>query len=101
MQGVDLFRPATVTVRNCRHAHRAEAVRARWRMGASWAWLLDATFDEDRAPDYKDHGPARRGSPLTLAVDTVSRAARPAIAIRRKRARSSYHFARAILGQTR
>jgi predicted transposase YbfD/YdcC len=98
----------------------AAAARAPRHIETSLHWLLGdrrsakghTSFDEDRARNRKDRGPASRAILRKFALDPVPhragamgprllRAARPDITIRRKRSRSSNHFARAILGQMR
>ena len=37
--------------------HLAKAVRAHWAIENSLHWVLDVTFDEDRARNRKDNGP--------------------------------------------
>lgn len=80
----------------------AHAVRAHWRIETSQHWVLDTTFDEDRARNRKDHGPENLAILRRLALN-VLRNARPKISIRRKRKRSGWsdEFARTILGQMR
>ena len=80
----------------------AQAVRAHWRIETSQHWVLDMTFDEDRARNRKDHGPENLAILRRLALN-VLRNARPKISIRRKRKRSGWsdEFARTVLGQMR
>lgn len=80
----------------------ANAARAHWRIETSLHWVLDTTFDEDRARNRKDHGPENLAILRKLALN-VLRSARPDISIRRKRKRSGWSddFARTILGQMR
>ena len=80
----------------------ANAVRAHWRIENSLHWVLDVTFDEDRARNRRDHGPENLTTLRKLALN-VLRSARPDISIRRKRKRSGWsdEFARSILGQMR
>ena len=47
----------------------AAAVRAHWRIENSLHWVLDVTFDEDRARNRCDHGPEN----LTILRNTKSR----------------------------
>jgi predicted transposase YbfD/YdcC len=77
----------------------AHAVRAHWLI-ESTHWVLDTTFDEDRARNRKDHGPENLAILRKLALN-VLRGARNDISIRRKRKRSGWsdEFARSILGQ--
>ena len=99
------------TTRACRYylssavltaAGFAAAVRAHWRIENSLHWVLDVTFDEDRARNRRDHGPANLATLRKLALN-VLRSARPDISIRRKRKRSGWSddFARTVLGQMR
>ena len=83
-------------------AQFAQAVRAHWRIENSQHWILDVTFNEDRARNRCDHGPQNLATLRRLALN-VLRAAQPDISIRRKRKRSGWsdEFARSILGQMR
>ena len=80
----------------------AAAVRAHWRIENSLHWVLDTSFDEDRARNRRDHGPENLAILRKLALN-VLRTARPGISIRRKRKRSGWSddFARSVLGQMR
>lgn len=60
----------------------AQAVRAHWRIENSLHWVLDTTFDEDRARNRKDHGPANLALLRKLALN-VLRTARLKISIKR------------------
>jgi len=79
-----------------------EAARAHWSIENGLHWVLDVTFDEDRARNRKDHGPENLATLRKLALNLLNRA-RPAISVRRKRKRSGWSndFARSILGQMR
>jgi predicted transposase YbfD/YdcC len=99
---------ATVT----RHYHVASraltpqaylsAARAHWTIENGLHWVLDVTFDEDRARNRKDHGPENLATLRKLALNVLRRA-RPDISIRRKRKRAGWSnaFAQSILGQMR
>ena len=80
----------------------AAAVRAHWGIENGLHWVLDTTFDEDRARNRKDHGPENLATVRKLALN-VLRSARPRISIRRKRKRSAWsdEFARSVIGQMR
>lgn len=80
----------------------AKAVRAHWAIENSLHWVLDMTFDEDRARNRKDHGAENLAVIRKLALN-VLRAARPKISINRKRKRSGWSddFARTVIGQMR
>ena len=80
----------------------AETVRAHWQIENGLHWVLDTTFDEDRARNRRDHGPENLAILRKLALN-VLRSARPDISIRRKRKRSGWSdaFARSVLGQMR
>jgi len=80
----------------------AHAVRAHWRIENSLHWVLDVTFDEDRARNRRDHGPENLAILRKLALNLL-RNARPDISIRRKRKRSGWSddFARTVIGQMR
>jgi predicted transposase YbfD/YdcC len=107
---------ATVTrdgdTRTTRHYHVSSrplsaeaylaAARAHWSIENGLHWVLDMTFDEDRARNRKDNAPENLATLRKLALNTLKRA-RPGISIRRKRKRSGWSndFARSILGQMR
>lgn len=78
------------------------AARSHWSIENGLHWVLDMTFDEDRARSRKDHAPENLATLRKLALN-VLRTARPDISIRRKRKRSGWsnNFARTILGQMR
>lgn len=78
------------------------AARSHWSIENGLHWVLDMTFDEDRARSRKDHAPENLATLRKLALN-VLRTARPGISIRRKRKRSGWsnEFARSILGQMR
>lgn len=80
----------------------AKAVRAHWSIENGVHWVLDVTFDEDRARNRKDHGAENLATIRKLALNVLKRA-RPEISIRRKRKRSGWSdaFARSLLGQMR
>ena len=80
----------------------AAAVRAHWAIENSLHWVLDMTFDEDRARNRKDNAPENLAILRKLALN-VMRKARPGISIRRKRNRSGWSdtFARSVIGQMR
>lgn len=80
----------------------AQAVRAHWAIENSLHWVLDTTFDEDRARTRKDHGPANLAILRKLALN-VLRSARPKLSIKRKRRRAGWSdaFARSVIGQMR
>lgn len=79
-----------------------EAARGPWSIENSLHWVLDVTFDEDRARNRKDNGPENLAILRKLALNVLNRA-RPELSIRRKRKRSGWSdaFARSILGQVR
>jgi len=74
-----------------------DAARAHWSVENSLHWVLDVTFDEDRARNRKDHGPENLATLRKLALNLLQ-SARPGISIRRKRKRSGWSndFARAF-----
>lgn len=80
----------------------AAAVRQHWHIENRLHWVLDTTFDEDRARNRRDHGPENLAVLRKLALN-VLRSASPEISIRRKRKRSGWSdaFARSVLGQMR
>ena len=79
-----------------------QAARSHWSIENSLHWVLDMSFDEDRARSRKDHAPENLATLRKLALN-VLRTARPGISIRRKRKRSGWsnEFARSIIGQMR
>jgi predicted transposase YbfD/YdcC len=83
-------------------ARFADAVRAHWRIENALHWVLDTTFDEDRARNRCDHGPENLATLRKLALN-VLRSTWPDISIRRKRKRSGWSddFAKSVLGQMR
>lgn len=99
----------TTTTRHYHLASRAltaeaylAAARAHWSIENGLHWVLDMSFDEDRARARKDHAPENLATLRKLALN-VLRTARPEISIRRKRKRAGWSndFARSILGQMR
>ncbi|WP_188773355.1 ISAs1 family transposase, partial [Novosphingobium endophyticum] len=78
------------------------AARSHWSIENGLHWVLDMTFDEDRARSRKDHAPENLATLRKLALNLL-RTARPEISIRRKRKRSGWSndFARSIIGQMR
>lgn len=78
------------------------AARSHWSIENGLHWVLDMTFDEDRARSRKDHAPENLATLRKLALN-ILRTARPNISIRRKRKRSGWSddFARTVLGQMR
>lgn len=78
------------------------AARSHWSIENGLHWVLDMTFDEDRARSRKDHAPENLATLRKLALNLLTRA-RPGLSIRRKRKRSGWSndFARSILGQMR
>ena len=80
----------------------AAAVRAHWSIENCLHWVLDETFDEDKARNRKDKGPENLSILRKLTLNLL-RTARPGISIRRKRKRSGWSddFARSVLGQMR
>jgi predicted transposase YbfD/YdcC len=80
----------------------AKVSRAHWAIENSLHWVLDTSFDEDRARNRCDHGPENLTILRKLALN-ILQSARPDISIRRKRKRSGWsdEFARTILGQMR
>lgn len=79
-----------------------DAARSHWSIENGLHWVLDMTFDEDRARSRKDHAPENLATLRKLALN-VLRAARPELSIRRKRKRAGWSndFARSVLGQMR
>jgi len=79
-----------------------DAARGHWSIENSLHWVLDVTFDEDRARNRKNNGPENLAILRKLALNVLNRA-RPELSIRRKRKRSGWSdpFARSILGQMR
>lgn len=80
----------------------ARAVRAHWAIENSLHWVLDMTFDEDRARNRKDNGPENLSILRKLTLNLL-RKARPKLPVSRKRKRAGWsdNFARTIIGQMR
>ena len=80
----------------------ARAVRGHWAIENSLHWVLDVSFDEDRARNRADNGPENLAILRRLTLN-VLRTARPKLAIRRKRKRAGWSddFAKSIIGQMR
>jgi predicted transposase YbfD/YdcC len=80
----------------------ARAVRAHWAIENSLHWVLDVTFDEDRARNRKDNGPENLAILRRLTLNLL-RTARPKLSVSRKRKRSGWSdaFARSVIGQMR
>ena len=80
----------------------ARAVRAHWAIENSLHWVLDMTFDEDRARNRRDNGPENLTILRKLTLNML-RKARPKLPISRKRKRAGWSddFARTIIGQMR
>lgn len=79
-----------------------KAARDHWAIENGLHWVLDMTFDEDRARTRKDNGPENLAILRKLALNVLKRA-RPGISVRRKRKRSGWSndFARSVIGQMR
>jgi predicted transposase YbfD/YdcC len=80
----------------------ARAVRGHWAIENSLHWVLDVTFDEDRARNRRDNGPENLAILRRLTLNLLNRA-RPKMSVARKRKRAGWSdpFARTILGQMR
>jgi len=80
----------------------AAAVRAHWAIENALHWVLDVTFDEDRARNRKDNGPENLTILRKLTLN-ILRKARPKLPVSRKRKRAGWSddFAKSILGQMR
>lgn len=78
------------------------AVRSHWAIENSHHWVLDVTFDEDRARNRADHDPENLAILRRLTLNLLQ-TARPKLPISRKRKRSGWSnaFARSIIGQMR
>ena len=83
-------------------ARFAASVRAHWAIENALHWVLDVTFDEDRARNRKDNGPENLTMLRKLTLNLL-RKARPKLPISRKRKRAGWSdaFARSVLGQMR
>jgi predicted transposase YbfD/YdcC len=80
----------------------ADAVRAHWAIENSLHWVLDVTFDEDRARNRKDNGPENLAILRRLTLNLLRKALpRLPVARKRKRAGWSDAIARAVIGQMR
>ena len=80
----------------------ARAVRGHWAIENALHWVLDVTFDEDRARNRRDHGPENLAILRRLTLNLLN-TARPKMSVARKRKRSAWSdaFARTIIGQMR
>lgn len=80
----------------------ARAVRGHWAIENSLHWVLDVTFDEDRARNRRDNGPENLAILRRLTINLLNKS-RPKMSIARKRKRSGWSdaFARTIIGQMR
>jgi predicted transposase YbfD/YdcC len=80
----------------------ARAVRAHWAIENALHWVLDVTFDEDRARNRRDNGPENLAILRRLTLNLLNKA-RPRMSIARKRKRSGWSdaFARSVIGQMR
>lgn len=80
----------------------ARAVRGHWTIENGLHWILDVTFDEDRARNRRDHGPENLAILRRLTLNLLNKA-RPKMSTARKRKRSGWSdaFARTIIGQMR
>ena len=78
------------------------AARSHWTIENGLHWMLDVTFDEDRACNRKDHAPENLATLRKLALNLLKRD-RPNISVRRKHKRSGWSndVARSTLGQMR
>jgi predicted transposase YbfD/YdcC len=83
-------------------ARFAPSVRADWRIENSLHWVLDMSFDEDRARNRKDNGPENLSILRKLTLN-ILRKARPKLPVSRKRKRAGWSddFAKSIIGQMR
>lgn len=80
----------------------ARAVRSHWAIENTLHWVLDVTFDEDRARNRADNAPENLAILRRLTLNLLQ-TARPALPISRKRKRAGWSnaFARSIIGQMR
>ena len=80
----------------------ARAVRGHWAIENSLHWVLDVTFDEDRARNRRDHGPENLAILRRITLNLLNKA-RPKMSVARKRKRSGWSdaFARTIIGELR
>lgn len=80
----------------------ARAVRAHWAIENRLHWVLDVTFDEDRARNRRDNGPENLAILRRRTLNLLNKA-RPRMSLARKRKRSGWSdaFARTIIGQMR
>jgi predicted transposase YbfD/YdcC len=80
----------------------ARAVRAHWAIENSLHWILDVTFDEDRARNRSDNGPENLAILRRITLN-ILRKALPKLPVARKRKRAGWSdaIARSIIGQMR
>ena len=77
-------------------------MRGHWKIENSLHWVLDVTFDEDRARNRRDNGPENLAILRRLTLNLLNKA-RPNMSVSRKRKRAGWSdpFARTIIGQMR
>jgi predicted transposase YbfD/YdcC len=80
----------------------ARAIRGHWAIENSLHWVLDVTFDEDRARNRRDNGPENLAILRRLTLNLL-RKALPKLPVSRKRKRAGWSdaIARALIGQMR
>ena len=80
----------------------ARTLRGHWAIENSLHWVLDVTFDEDRARNRRDNGPENLAILRRLSLNLLNKA-RPKMSVARKRKRAGWSdaFARTIIGQRR
>jgi predicted transposase YbfD/YdcC len=80
----------------------ARAVRSHWAIENGLHWVLDVTFDEDRARNRRDHGPENLATLRRITLNLLQKAL-PKLSIARKRKRAGWSdaIARSIIGQMR
>jgi predicted transposase YbfD/YdcC len=79
-------------------AQAAAAIRAHWTIETSLHWVLDVTFNEDRARTRTGHGPANMAVVRHFAFNLIRMVGdKRSIKLRRKRAARNNHYLAQIL----
>lgn len=78
--------------------HAADAIRRHWAIETSLHWVLDVTFNEDKARSRTGHGPANMAVVRHFAFNMLrSVDDKRSIKLRRKRAARNNHYLQQIL----
>jgi predicted transposase YbfD/YdcC len=80
---------------NARHA--ADAIRRHWAIETSLHWVLDVTFNEDKARSRTGHGPVNMAVVRNFAFNMLRSVDDKPIKLRRKRAARNNQYLQQIL----